>query len=117
MDNTKKADLNFGFYLHFLVTLLALIGPFLFDWRLMALAYIIVHLQYMIFKKCLMNSSHGLDESEDPNGTFYGVVFDMVGIKHDKARLKKFLRGPLYPILGIFGYVWQRILEIPPLFF
>jgi hypothetical protein len=115
MSSAQKTLFNTGFYLHLLVTSLAWIGPFLFDWRLMLLAYALVHLQYFVFKRCVMNASHGLDESMDPDETFYGQLLDLVSIPHNKRRLKRFARGPLYPILGLMAYLWQVVYGVPSL--
>lgn len=117
MGRTHKTTFNTGFYLHLFVTSLAWLGPFLFNWKWMWAAYAVVHLQYIMYNKCLMNASHGLDESVDPDDTFYGQLFDMAGIKHNKKNLKKFARGPLYPILGLFAFFWQYILGISSLIF
>jgi len=82
----------------------------------MVLAYGVVTLQFLVFKKCLMNEHHDLDESKSDD-TFYGYLFDLAGWNVPKKPLKKFVRTYLYIILGVWTYVLQAVLHFDPLLF
>ena len=115
MENTSTTKLNFGFWLHLFITILAWVGPFLIDWRLMGAAYLIVQIQFIVFKECLMNKSHGIDEV-DNNATFYSEIFDLLGLNIPKRPVKLFVRNALYIVLGLVGFVWQYLLHNEVLF-
>lgn len=106
---------NFGFLLHMVFLVLSWIGPFLFSWQLMVLAYGITIVQFLIFKRCLMNATHELDDSEDH--TLYSQVFESLGFHPNRKKLKKFVRGYLYFLLAIFTLIWQLGLGMKPLLF
>ena len=53
---------NLVFWFHVVITALAWVGPFLFSWYLMVAAYLIVLIQFMIWDRCLLNSTHKLDD-------------------------------------------------------
>ncbi len=93
------------FWIHFVIVVLAWTGPFLFSWPLMILAYGIAIAQFLYYKRCLMNAAHGLDDSEDH--TFYSQIFELAGFRPDRRKLKHFVRGYLYILLGIFTLIWQ----------
>lgn len=97
------------------ITLLAWIGPFLFSWYLMVSAYAIVQIQFWVFGRCLLNKSHGLEDQN--NATFYSVLFDMMGIKHNAERLKAQVRKWIYPLLALFTLILQWGLNWKPLLF
>lgn len=80
------------------------------------MAYLVVTLQFLVFKKCLMNEHHDLDESQTDD-TFYGYLFDRMGISVPKKPLKKFVRTYLYIILGVWTYVLQVVFSFEPLLF
>jgi hypothetical protein len=110
-----NSDLNFAFWFHLFITILAWVGPFLFSWYLMLTAYAIVSLQFIFFGRCLLNKSHGL--KDENNATFYSVLFDMAGIKHNPAKLKFWVRRFFYPGLGLFTLLLQLVLGWQPLLF
>jgi hypothetical protein len=115
INSPAKSEHNIIFWFHVLITALAWLGPFLFSWWLMATAYGIVTLQFIIFKRCLLNSKHALDDQEDV--TFYTYLFERLGLSVNRKRLKLWVRNLIYPILGVFSYVWQEVLEFDPLLF
>ena len=80
------------------------------------MAYLVVTLQFLFFKKCLMNEHHDLDESKSDD-TFYGYLFDQLGLAIPKKPLKKFVRTYLYILLGIWTYILQVVLSFDPLIF
>lgn len=100
--------LSFAF--HLLLVLLAWIGPFLFSWHIMLVAYALVVLQFVAFQKCLLNAQHGLMEDQDPDATFYSEILSTVGIDHHKKKLKRFVRTWLYPLLALWTLVLQLFL-------
>lgn len=106
---------NFSFWFHVLITVLAWVGPFLFSWYLMVTAYMIVMLQFLIFGRCLLNSAHELDDSNDT--TFYSYLFDQLGISVNKATLKVWVRRYFYIILSVVAILWQVVLGFNPLLF
>lgn len=103
------------FWLHLTVTILAWIGPFLFSWRLMVLAYLMVLAQFYFFNRCLMNARHDLAEEND--NTFYAFLLERAGFRPNRKILKFFIRKILYLLLALFTLVWQVGLGFRPLFF
>jgi uncharacterized membrane protein len=118
MAQTKASSAhNFAFWFHLLITVLAWIGPFLFSWYLMVLAYAIVIVQFLIFDRCLINAKHDLDTTSDEDTTFYSYLFEKIGYQPNRKTLKRFVRRYLYILLGVVAVVWQLILGFSPLFF
>ena len=111
----KSGSLNIGFWIHALVTLLAWVGPFLFNWKVMLVAYLIVFLQHVVLGKCLLNDTHGTPE-EDYN-TFYSLVFEFLGFKPNRKRLHFLARKVFVPGLALFTVFWQVYLGIGSLVF
>lgn len=115
---TKTVKLNFAFWFHLFITILAVFGWFMFTWWLMIIAYAIVMIQFAIFDRCLVNDKHDLENVED--ATFYSFLFETIGFKIPRKPLKTFVRIYLYPILGLVAFFWQSEtygLGIEPLFF
>lgn len=110
-----KRNHNLSFWFHVLITVLAWIGPFLFSWYLMVSAYMIVLLQFLIFNRCLLNSSHDLDDADDT--TFYSYLFELLGYQPNKRVLKIWVRRYFYVILSVITLVWQLVLGFDPLLF
>jgi hypothetical protein len=101
------------FVLHFIITLMAWIGPFIFPWYLMITAYCIVLLQFLVFNRCLMNIKHDLEEEE--HMTFYAYLLESVGIRLNRRRLKIFVRKWLYVLLAGFTLLLQLVFHFKPL--
>lgn len=110
-----KLEINGMFWVHLFVTSLAWVGPFLFSWYLMILAYIGVQMQYQVFNRCLMNEQHELGE-EDHN-TFYHYIFTKMGMTLERRSVKIFVRERLNYILGGLAIFWQVYLGFEPLLF
>lgn len=106
---------NWVFWFHLLITLLAWLGPFLFSWYLMVSAYLLVVVQFIIFKRCLLNAKHDLDVSDDT--TFYSHLLESLSINIDRRKLKTFVRNYLYLVLALVTLVWQVILGNEALLF
>ena len=77
--------------------------------------YVLVTIQFIVFKSCLMNKHHGLDESDDH--TFYAELLEMMGFQPDRRKLKIFIREYLNVILVLVTLVWQLGFRIEPLLF
>ena len=111
-DVTSHADINSIFIIHFILVIIAWVGPFVFPWYLMVLGYGLVVGQFFYYKRCLMNKSHGLDDSEEH--TFYSHLFERIGLKPNRRKLKSFVRGYLYIILAVFTLFLQLGLGFQP---
>ena len=105
---SSGSTVNFTFFLHLLVTVLAWVGPFFIPWQLMVTAFVVVQLQFMFFGKCLMNEHHDLKEEDDY--TFYAHLFERMGFEPNRKLVKKIVRGGLYWFLAAFTILWQVVL-------
>ena len=114
-SNTAHTEINGMFWVHLFVTSLAWIGPFLFSWPLMLIAYCVVQLQYLMFNRCLMNEGHDL--AEEDNNTFYHYILTKLGFHLDKKRVKFVVRKRLNIFLGLFVVLWQIGFGFGPLLF
>lgn len=103
------------FFIHLLAVIVAWTGPFLFSWKIMVPLYFLVSAQFYIFKSCLMNKHHGLDESNEH--TFYAELFELMGFQPNRRKLKIFIRKYLNIILVSVTLIWQLGLGVKPLFF
>ena len=103
------------FFIHLLAVIVTWTGPFLFSWKIMIPLYILVSIQFYIFKSCLMNKHHGLDESD--HHTFYAELFELMSIQPNRRKLKTFIREYLNFILIAVTLIWQVCLGIKPLIF
>lgn len=113
-DVTSHATINTVFIVHLFLVLIAWLGPFVFPWYLMVLGYGVVVGQFFYYKRCLMNEAHGLDDSGDH--TFYSHLFEKMGMHPNRKKLKDFVRGYLYIILGIFTLILQLGIGFKPYF-
>lgn len=116
MEQKISSKHNFMFWFHLLITSLAWVGPFLFSWQIMCVAFTIILLQFLVFDRCLLNKTHDLSHVEE-DSTFYSYLLEEVGIKTNRKRLKVFVRKYLYFILGFFAYAWQELLGFKALLF
>ena len=81
----------------------------------MVSAYSLVILQFIIFKRCLLNAKHDLDVSDDT--TFYSHLLESVGLKPDRTKIKKVVRNYLYLLLALITLIWQVVLKQEALLF
>ena len=109
------SQINFAFWLHLLMTILAWAGNFLFSWYLMLIAHAVVQLQFVVLKRCVMNSQHGLNDQEDY--IFYTFLLEYLGFKPNRKKLKKWVRTWLHPVLALVAIIWQVVLGFKPLLF
>jgi hypothetical protein len=116
MSDAIPVRYNLTFWLHLFVTAFSWFIPFLFDWKLVLLAYGSVVLQFAVFGGCLMNRAHALkDEGNDH--TFYAHLLERLGFRFSRQRVKTFVRLWIYVLLGIAAVSWQVGLGYPALVF
>lgn len=115
IEKTGEGIHNFSFWFHLFITILAWVGPFLFTWYLMLIAYGIVILQFMVFNKCLLNAKHDLSDAND--ATFYSYLLEQLGVEVNRKKLKGFVRKYLYLLLGAVAVFWQLVLGFQPMLF
>lgn len=108
MANTTSSKFNLVFWLHLLVLILGWAGPFLIDWRIMVLGYLAVQIQFIFFKRCLMNDGHDL--AVDDDATFYSFLLEAVGINVPRKPIKRIVRNGLYVFLALLAFTWQYVL-------
>ncbi len=77
--------------------------------------YAIVHLQFAVFGRCIVNKMHDLDEEDDK--ILYTYILEKLGFHPNRKKLKFFVRGLLYPVLAVFAVIWQVVFEMKPLLF
>lgn len=111
--NSLKANLVFA--LHFIITALAWVAPFLFSWQILVPVYLAVLVQFAVFGRCLMNEGHNMDEADD--ATFYSHLFEKMGFRPNRSRLKFYVRKVFYPVLAAVTLIWQLGLGNVPLLF
>jgi len=111
----QSGKLNTGFWIHAFITSLAWVGPFLFNWKLMLIAYLLVFLQHTFLGKCILNGTHGTAEKDF--NTFYSFVFEVLGFRPNRKRLHFVARKVLMPVLSLFTVFWQVYLQFPALLF
>ncbi len=103
------------FWFHLFITLSAWVLPFLFWWPLVWVIYALVHLQFAVFGRCLINKMHALDEADDK--ILYSDVLEALGFSPNRKKLKFFVRRILYPVLALAAFFWQVALGHKPLIF
>lgn len=113
--NVQTLKSEFFFWLHLLITALAWVAPFFFSWQWSLPVYAAVMLQFAVFGRCLMNKEHQL--VEDDHTTFYSYLFEKMGFRPNRRRLKFYVRKVCYPVLAAVAIVWQEVLNIKPLLF
>lgn len=105
-------ELNFMFWVHLFITIMAWVGPFVINWWVMVAIYGIVLLQFVVFNRCLMNAGHELDEGEGI--TFYAFLLEKLGFHFPRVPLKRFVRGWLYAWLSAGVMVLQLVIGYDP---
>ena len=100
--------------IHLCMVVMAFAGPFLINWPIMISIYMMISIQFLIFKGCLFNKTHGLSDS---NATFYSDLLWKIGISHSDKVITKFVRRYLYPLLAMITFFWQYILMFDPIWF
>ncbi len=112
---STQSQMNFIFWVHLAITLAAWALPLLFWWPVVWTVFALVHLQFAVFGRCLVNKMHDLDESDDK--ILYSDVLEALGFRPNRKKLKFFVRSLLYPILAVVAVIWQVVLGVKPLIF
>lgn len=81
----------------------------------MVAAYLIVLIQFMIFDRCLLNTTHDLEDEDDT--TLYSYALEQLGWDVDRSELKLWVRQYFYVVLSVVGILWQAVLGFAPLLF
>ena len=108
----KREQLFYG--VHLVMVFFALSGPVMISWYVMSPIYALVSVQFLIFKGCLFNNTHGLGK---PEATFYSDILWRIGVVHNHRLLTRFVRTYLYPLLILLSLIWQWLFSHPPLWF
>lgn len=115
MQEKISSSHNFAFWFHLFITALAWVAPFLFPWQWVVSVFGIIILQFLVFKRCLLNASHDLNARED--ATFYSYLMEACGMQVNHRKVKRFVHDYLYAILGLVALFWQVYLGNKPLLF
>lgn len=107
---------NGMYWIHLTLSILNIIGPFLFSWYLMLTAYATVLLQFFFFGRCLMNKEHGLNDDVE-EFTFYAHLLEKAGFNFNRRKVRIFVRSWMYLVLASVVIFWQLILGFKPLLF
>lgn len=109
-----KSKHNWVFWFHLFITAFSWVAPFFVSWYLMTPIYLLVWLQFRIFNRCLLNKGHDMDDSD---ATFYTYILNQLGIDHNAAKLRRFVRNELYLLLAAITLIWQLVFNIEPVLF
>lgn len=111
----KKVKNVIWFIIHLIFLFASWAAPFLVTWKFLIPIYSLVLLQFVVFKRCLMNSEHGLDDSDDH--TFYAELMEKMGFKPNRKKVRGFVRSWIYLALVVVAFLWQVVLENEPILF
>lgn len=114
MTNTKEGTINAAFWFHLFITILAWVGPFLITWKIMLPIYALVQLQFAVLGRCIVNTHHDVDDVNS-DYSFYAFVFELLGFRPHRRRLRLFVRRVSNWLLAAVTILWQLVLEIPAL--
>jgi hypothetical protein len=109
MTENISPKYNLAFWLHLLVLVIGWIGPFLIDWRMLCVGYLAVQVQFIFFKRCLMNKEHAL--ADDDDATFYSFLLEEMGFNVPRRPIKLVVRNGLYVFLALVAFGWQVLLK------
>lgn len=112
-QSTFKTNLWFVIHLVFLIG--SWVAPFMITWKFLIPIYSLVLLQFVFFGRCLMNSEHGLDDSD--NHTFYAELMEKFGLRPNRKKVRGFVRSWIYLVFVCVAFVWQVVLGHSPLLF
>ena len=112
----KKEIKYFGFifWLHLVLVLFAYLSPFLFSWKIIIVATILLSIQYYFAGGCILNKAQ-FDNTKDV--VFLYPYLKMLGLKFSQYKLKIFIRYILPFILLFIAIIWQIFLNNSPLLF
>ncbi len=113
----KKNDVKyfgFIFWLHLVLVLFAYFSPFLFNWKIIIVATILLFIQYSLIGGCVLNKVQ-FDNTKDI--TFLYPYLTMLGLKLNPYKFRIFIRYILPFILLFIAIIWQLVLKKSPLIF
>lgn len=112
MHNHKKHKF-FGpvFWIHLTFLLLAASSPFWLDWRLILLALILLHLQWIVLGGCYLTF---WEAGRDPNMTFEYYYLRRIWPKLNKKKMKMIDRYIIPTLLVAFAFFLQTHLNFEP---
>lgn len=110
----KKNIKLFGvvFWIHLFLIILAYSSPFLFDWKLILIGVIMLLLQFIILKQCVLTTAQFGDEKYM---TFYTIYLEILGFKFRRKSIYIFMRYVMPFIVLIIALLYQVIFEFKPL--
>jgi hypothetical protein len=112
----KEGTINAAFWFHLFITMIAWFGPFLISWQIMLIVYAIVQLQFAVLGQCIVNKHHDLDDV-DNDYTFYAFLFEQLGFRPHRARLRFFVRRVSNWFYSAIAVIWQVVLDFEPILF
>ena len=89
-------------------------SPFLFDWKLILIGVIILLLQFIILKQCILTTAQFGDEKYI---TFYTIYLEMLGFKFKQRNIYIFMRYLMPFIVLIIALLYQVIFGFDALIF
>ena len=101
------------FWLHLTIIILNYSLPFLFRWQVALVWAIVIYLQEIFLKGCMLTYAQFGQSHE----TFYHHYLTKMGFKLNKKRLNAFLAWALPIIILLLAICWQLILGMEPLIF
>jgi len=113
----KKDDIKyfgFIFWLHLICIIFAYFSPFLFNWKIIILAIVLLFIQYSVLGGCFLNK---IQFDNTKNVTFLYPYLTMLGLKLNPDNFKIFIRYILPFILLFIAIIWQVVLRKVPLIF
>ncbi|EKE16418.1 MAG: hypothetical protein ACD_11C00017G0008 [uncultured bacterium] len=112
MTNKDNNDYSFIFWVHLIINLIFVFSFLLFSWWLIIIGEIILQLQYIIMKGCVLSKAEfGHDEACIP---YYLHKWKLI---KDKHKNKIFVRYFLPVIVIILAIIFQIVLNIRPLIY
>lgn len=114
--NMAKDIKLFGltFWLHLFLILIAYSSPFLFSWKLILLGVIILLVQFIVLKQCVLTTTQFGNAKYI---TFYTLYLEMLGFKFKRKNLYILMRYIMPFIVLAISLIWQILLNYKPLVF
>ncbi len=104
------------FLIHLTFLFASWAAPFLITWKFLIPIYSLVLLQFLVFKRCLMNREHGLEDTGSDH-TFYAELMEKIGLEPDRKKVRGFVRSWIYLVFVCVAFFWQVVLKNKPLLF
>ena len=105
---------GFTFWLHLILILIAYSSPFLFSWKLILFGVVILLIQFLVLKQCVLTTAQFGDEKYI---TFYTLYLEMLGFKFKRKNLYILMRYIMPFIVLLISLIWQILLNHKPIIF